>query len=81
MGKSVWSVVCLQTYIHIYMYMNMYLSFYTIYRDPFSVYIYIYIYIYIFIWETEMANFCLFPANGNRKRKFDFLGQQTMNGK
>ncbi len=50
------------------------------------VFVYIYnIYIYSFVFciyiytETEMANLCLFAANGNGKRKFDFLGQQTIN--
>jgi hypothetical protein len=29
--------------------------------------------------KTEMANFCLFAANGNGKWKFVFLGRQTTN--
>jgi hypothetical protein len=31
------------------------------------------------IQKTEMANFCLFAANGNEKWKFVFLGRQTIN--
>ncbi len=31
--------------------------------------------------ETETANFCLFAANGNGKRKFVFLGRQTINSR
>ncbi len=30
--------------------------------------------------ETETANFRLFAANGDGKRKSIFLGQQTING-
>jgi hypothetical protein len=30
--------------------------------------------------EMETANFCLFAANGNRKRMFVFLGWQTIKG-
>ncbi len=29
--------------------------------------------------KTEMANFCLFAANGSKNWKFLFLGQQTIN--
>jgi hypothetical protein len=31
--------------------------------------------------EKKTANFRLFAANGNGKRKFVFLGRQTMNGR
>jgi hypothetical protein len=44
-----------------------------IYLVPFSVYC-------IYKRETETANFRLFAANGNRKLKFVFLGQQTISG-
>jgi hypothetical protein len=30
--------------------------------------------------KKEMANSCLFAANGNGKRKFVFLSRQTING-
>jgi hypothetical protein len=59
-----------------------------IYTIPYSIYVYIYIYIengtegirqLPFVsckWKMEMANFCSFAANGNRKRKLVFLGQE-----
>ncbi len=48
---------------------------YIIYIVPFWVYTYIY------IKKMETANFRLFGAGGNGKRKFVFLGRQTINGK
>ncbi len=59
-----------------------------IYNSIFHIYIYIYIYTengtdgirqLPFVsckWKMEMANFCSFAANGNRKRKLVFLGQE-----
>jgi hypothetical protein len=45
--------------------------------------IYIYIFICIHIYKEngtyENCNFCLFSANGNRKRNFVFLGRQMIN--
>ncbi len=43
---------------------------------PFSVYIYISTYIHTYT-VLKNGNFPLFAANGNGKRKFVFLGQQT----
>jgi hypothetical protein len=36
--------------------------------------------VYLLQTENRMSNFRLFAANGNGKRKFVFLGRQTING-